>query len=50
LEGLGLYDNPKFYMNPEQLLQLIINGASQYIQRTIVKANVIPNSSNVRLR
>jgi len=50
LTGLYLQDNPKFYMNPEQLLQLILNGASQYIQRAIVRANVIPTISNVRLR
>jgi len=50
LETLSLYNNPNFYMNSEQLLQLIINGANQEIQKAIVRANVIPTISNVRLR
>jgi len=50
LKSLYLTSNPKFYMNSEQLHQLILNGANQYIQRAIVEANVIPTISNVRLR
>ena len=50
LTWLYLQDNPRFYMNPEQLHQLIINGANKKIQRTIIEANVIPTISNVRLR
>ena len=50
LERLYLRGNPRFYMNPEQLHQLILNGANQEIQRVIVSANVIPTISNVRLR
>ena len=50
LEGLTLNGNPNFYMNPEQLHQLILNGANKKIQKAIVRANVIPTISNVRLR
>ena len=50
LKSLWLNRNPKFYMNPEQLHQLILNGANKYIQKKIVSANVIPTISNVRLR
>jgi len=50
LKEFSLHGNPKFYMNPEQLHQLILNGASKEIQKAIVEANVIPTISNVRLR
>jgi len=50
LRLLSLGGNPKFYMNPEKLGQLIIHGGSKYIQRSIVRANKIPTISNVRLR
>jgi len=50
LSHLWLNGNPKFYINPEQLLQLILNGADKEIQKAIVEANVIPTISNVRLR
>ena len=50
LKDLDLRGNPRFYMNPEQLHQLILNGANKYIQKKIVSANVIPTISNVRLR
>ena len=50
LKDLDLRGNPRFYMNPEQLHQLILNGADKYIQKKIVRANVIPTISNVRLR
>jgi len=50
LKGLNLDKNPNFYMNPEQLHQLILNGASKEIQKAIVEANKIFKISNVRLR
>jgi len=50
LKSLWLGGNPKFYMNPEKLGQLIIHGGSKYIQKKIVEANIIPTISNVRLR
>ena len=50
LKDLWLDSNPNFYMNPEELHQLIIHGANQEIQKEIVRANVIPTISNVRLR
>jgi len=50
LKSLWLGGNPKFYMNPEKLGQLIIHGGSKYIQKKIVEANIIPKISNVRLR
>jgi len=50
LTEFHLHDNSKFYMNPEQLGQLIIHGGSKEIQKKIVRANVIPTISNVRLR
>ena len=50
LEELYLNGNPNFYMNSEELLQLILNGADKEIQKAIVEANVIPKQSNVRLR
>jgi len=50
LKWLDLDENPKFYINSEQLHQLILNGANKKIQKAIVRANVIPTISNVRLR